>query len=303
MSTEGYIKLSRKYFDNPLWTEPRVYSRAEAWIDLIQSAKFEAQSLILDGRAIEVQRGEIVASRRYLEIRWKWSNTKVDNFIKLLVDQGMISKRNAKGNTVLTLTNFSTYNDVNATKNATETPHERQQNATRTPNIRKIRKKECKDKEREDGDNVASLTEPEIPDSENYYFGETETPKNPVSDEKEKSCAKKEKTEITVSPQESANFKKFQAWIRDNAPQVAKFKEPFTPEQFVKLKQDFDLTTIQDLLVAMHNYKPLLVKNISANLTFRRWAKQEKMTSYGKSDSHSADTKIVGDPKKRSDSF
>ena len=39
---EGYIKLSRKFFSNDMWNEARTFSSCEAWLDLIQSARFEA---------------------------------------------------------------------------------------------------------------------------------------------------------------------------------------------------------------------------------------------------------------------
>ena len=58
------------------------------------------------------------------------------------------------------------------------------------------------------------------------------------------------------------NFEKFKQWIAANAPNVAKLKEPFTE-------------LIQDTLVSMHNYRELLKKYVSANLTFRKWAKRD----------------------------
>lgn len=113
---------------------------------------------------------------------------------------------------------------------------------------------------------------------------DTEIPVNPQT-EKEKGSAEKEKSEIPIKPP-SANFVKFQQWILDNASQVSKFKEPFTEAEFKRIKADFDLPTIQITLERMHNWKPLLTKNISANLTFRKWAamdKQEKTIRHGKS--------------------
>lgn len=71
------------------------------------------------------------------------------------------------------------------------------------------------------------------------------------------------------------NFEKFKQWIAANAPNVAKLKEPFTEEQFERIKRDFPLQLIQDTLVSMHNYRELLKKYVSANLTFRKWAKRD----------------------------
>ena len=150
MEIKGYIRLSRKFFENSLWTEPRVYSRAEAWLDLIQMARFESTTEFLTNRAIEVGRGEIPASRRFLENRWQWSNTKVDNFLKALQKRQQISQRNANGQSIITLCNYDTYNPVSSAKNAEEeplkTPTERQQNAKETPKIKNLKKESLKEK-------------------------------------------------------------------------------------------------------------------------------------------------------------
>lgn len=74
----------------------------------------------------------------------------------------------------------------------------------------------------------------------------------------------------------SPDFVKFQKWISDNAPRVAKMKEPFSESQFSALKKDFDSKFICDLLRAMHNHEPLLKKNRSAYLTFINWANRRE---------------------------
>lgn len=104
--------LSRRFFANPLWVEPREYSRAEAWLDLIQAAGIEERVIILDGRAIESRRGELAASRRFLEIRWRWSAGKVTRFLDMLKSQGMIETRKEHGQTVIRLCNYDTYNPL-----------------------------------------------------------------------------------------------------------------------------------------------------------------------------------------------
>ena len=76
-------------------------------------------------------------------------------------------------------------------------------------------------------------------------------------------------------PPESENFKKFKAWIDVNAPNVGKLKEPFTEAQFERIKQDFPIEVIENTLRSMHNYRELLKKYVSANLTFRKWAKKD----------------------------
>ncbi len=82
-------------------------------------------------------------------------------------------------------------------------------------------------------------------------------------------------THTHEATQAEVDFQKFKSWITENASQVSKMKEPFTIQEFEKLKVDFDVGFIQHLLLVMHNYKPLLQKNINSNLTFRNWAKRE----------------------------
>lgn len=110
--SEGFIKLNRKYFDNFLWNEPRIYSKAEAWLDLIGSARFEASTEFVNGRVIDIQRGEIPVSRRFLEKRWGWGCTKVTNFLEILTKQGMINQRQYQEQTILILCRYDYYNDI-----------------------------------------------------------------------------------------------------------------------------------------------------------------------------------------------
>lgn len=131
MSKEGYIKLYRKFFDNPLWVEPREYSRAEAWLDLIQAAGIEERVIILDGRAIESRRGELAASRRFLENRWRWSASKVIRFLDMLKSQGMIETRKEHGQTVIRLCNYDTYNPLVTDRHIGEKTSDEPQNEPR----------------------------------------------------------------------------------------------------------------------------------------------------------------------------
>lgn len=123
---KGFVKLNRGFFNNALWKENRTYSRPEAWLDLIASAEIEAGKVHVKGQDIEVQRGELVASNRYLQDRWNWSNTKVSNFLKYLKKNNMIIMRKDSGNTVIKLVKYRLYNDRSDTKNDTEATPKRQ---------------------------------------------------------------------------------------------------------------------------------------------------------------------------------
>jgi DNA-binding transcriptional regulator YhcF (GntR family) len=110
----NYITLNRKIFQHTFWEEKRPLSRFEAWLDLIQSARFEIMEAkkLIDGKMVTWQRGEIPASLRFLAARWEWSKNKVDHFLKMLEAENMIKRRTAEGTgqTVITLCNYDSYN-------------------------------------------------------------------------------------------------------------------------------------------------------------------------------------------------
>lgn len=76
-------------------------------------------------------------------------------------------------------------------------------------------------------------------------------------------------------PELVADFEKFKIWNQENTPRVLKMKEPFTIDQFSKIKNDFSTAQISEILKAMHNWEPLLKKNRNAYLTAMKWLKKE----------------------------
>lgn len=118
----AFVKLDRKIFNNPLWNENREYSRFEAWLDLISSALIENLKVHVKGQDIEVQRGEIAASRRFLENRWNWGSTKVTNYLSYLKKNGMITTRQTNGQTIIKLVKFEDYNKSETNKQTTGKP-------------------------------------------------------------------------------------------------------------------------------------------------------------------------------------
>lgn len=145
----GYIPLSRKFFEHELWQEPRVFSRAEAFADLLRRTRFEANTstILIGAQSVEIRRGEVVASIRFLAKNWGWSKNKVDKFLDYLVDNGMITKRKPyeiekgtrKGTvtrtapTIIKLCNFDKYNPISSKaghKKGHESGHERDTKGT-----------------------------------------------------------------------------------------------------------------------------------------------------------------------------
>lgn len=92
MKEYGHIKISRKMFDgaDEYWEEKRPRTKAEAWIDLIQMANWKEGKVLAGNHSVCLERGEFLASFRYLAFRWKWSVNKSKLFLKSIENKGRI---------------------------------------------------------------------------------------------------------------------------------------------------------------------------------------------------------------------
>jgi len=114
MRDNGFIKLSRKFFTNEFWTIARTYSACEAWLDLIQSARFEAspRTESIGGRDITWGRGQYPASVRYLSKKWRWSDRSVRSFLDTLKKRKMVTCDSSQGQNIITLCKYDDYNSL-----------------------------------------------------------------------------------------------------------------------------------------------------------------------------------------------
>jgi hypothetical protein len=120
----AFIRLNRKLFDHFLWKENRKYSRAEAWIDLIQLMSYtknpkERQKLI-NGVWVKWDRGQYPVSYSFLSQRWDWSVHKVRIFIELLKSEKQVSTQTTNITTILTLCNYDFYNPMSQAEEQAE---------------------------------------------------------------------------------------------------------------------------------------------------------------------------------------
>ncbi len=129
----AFIKLDRSFFDNSFWNEARVYSKAEAWLDLIQEARFEASTFHTNnGKVIELQKGELPISRRYLEERWRWGSSRVTNFLKKLVEKGLCTINQTNGQTTLSIVKYSDLYNWQTNNQTTKQENEEKANQCQT---------------------------------------------------------------------------------------------------------------------------------------------------------------------------
>lgn len=129
MSDDPFLMLSRGYFDHALWAEERVYSRAEAWLDLVRMAAWNGHKRLIGVTMVDIPRGGIVAAERFLSDRWMWSRTKVRAFIDLLESERMVTRKKDQGISVISLCNYERFNTP---KNQEKTKKEPRQDHDKT---------------------------------------------------------------------------------------------------------------------------------------------------------------------------
>lgn len=106
---QGYIKLYRQLTEHEFWKEKRIFSKAEAWIDILLMMNHEDKKVLLGNQLVLVKRGSRITSIKQLCDRWGWSNTKVALYLTLLESDQMIYKKSDTKKTVLTVVNWDLY--------------------------------------------------------------------------------------------------------------------------------------------------------------------------------------------------
>lgn len=267
----NYIPLSRKFFEHPFWREKRKYSKAEAWLYLIQAARYEVGETrtIVGGKTITYGRGELVASVRFLAKAFDWGLGNTTDFLKRLETDEMIARRIECGQTVITILNYDYYNNPNSIPN-TETPinkgtSRKARTAIRTLSVQQSEhQSEHKPEQRNPiGVSISEESPNTIPNSvPNTNPNEKNTTNNSSIKEEEKS---------SITPKQQQSFEQFLQWLTENAPSVLKMQEPFTVRQYLKLFIEYKpyRQIVFDVLINMHNTKKLNTK--SAYLTCRNW--------------------------------
>lgn len=127
MADKGWVAIHRSIRDHWLYQEKRVFSKYEAWLDLLMDANHQNNKFLFDGQLIEIERGQFITSIRQLCDRWGWSNSKVNRFLKMLEDDQMLNRKSDTKKTVITIANYDFYQRYESNK----TTAKRQQSDTK----------------------------------------------------------------------------------------------------------------------------------------------------------------------------
>lgn len=112
---KGFLPLARQIQDNWLWSD-KPFARGQAWIDLLILANFDDGKVMSKGVLVDVQRGQVFRTIKFLANRWGWNVKKVRVFLETLERESMVTTQGLTNGTLITIENYAFYNNKGQTK-------------------------------------------------------------------------------------------------------------------------------------------------------------------------------------------
>lgn len=140
MSERGVIAIDRGVFDHDCFAD-EPFTEREAWMWLIAEAAWRPRARRIGRVALDLRRGQLAASLRFMAERWGWNKDRVDRFLERLKNRDMIETQTATGISVITICNYSTYQRVSLpdeTAAATQTETATRQQRDKREDIKNI---------------------------------------------------------------------------------------------------------------------------------------------------------------------
>ena len=111
MSDFGTVLIDRGVFEHPVFPD-EPFSAREAWLWLVCAAVKRPRRRRVGHAAIDLARGQLAYSHRFLAKRWSWSVAKVQRYLSRLVTESMIESVTESGVTRITICNYDKYQGV-----------------------------------------------------------------------------------------------------------------------------------------------------------------------------------------------
>ncbi len=108
---QGYLALHRKIQNHPFYKEKRVFSKYEAWVDILMEVQhsIEPKDVLIGMDVMKCQYGESLKSIKTWSKRWNWTESKVRRYFSLLKKMNQIRTKNEVKTTRLFVINYESY--------------------------------------------------------------------------------------------------------------------------------------------------------------------------------------------------
>ena len=105
---DGYIKLHRKVLSNEMFLE-MPFDRWRAFEFLLLNARYKPADIMIKGKTIHLDVGQLIFGEDTLANKWGWSRGKVRRFLEQLESLNMIQRTGTPYGTVITIENYTLY--------------------------------------------------------------------------------------------------------------------------------------------------------------------------------------------------
>jgi|GEM_PF-2071207 hypothetical protein len=152
MSERGYIAIARGILDHPIVGARKPFSRLEAWAWLLLEAAWKPRRVHMSNDRVhgvlELERGQLSHSLRFMADKWGWSVKKLRRFLVWLETDQMITTQTDTGQTLITICKYNDYQLQSASKE-TQTHTQRDTHRAHTGHKEEKGNKVIKDNRRE----------------------------------------------------------------------------------------------------------------------------------------------------------
>jgi len=104
----GTVNISRDIWDDTAF-KPEPLTEREAWVWMVMDASYKPRTKEVNGAWVDLERGQLSCSVRFMCKAWKWSKSKVDRFLKRLENRDMIGTDSGTGINVITICKYDEY--------------------------------------------------------------------------------------------------------------------------------------------------------------------------------------------------
>lgn len=109
--------MHRGWQDNPAF-HGDAFSRRDAWVWIIENAAFRSTKISSKKGYIQIERGQLCFSLRFMAQAWKWDDSRVRRLLRSLSSLKMIDSVADASHTIITICNYDQYQNINCVADA-----------------------------------------------------------------------------------------------------------------------------------------------------------------------------------------
>lgn len=111
MSDRGVFAVDRGIFTDPDFAD-EPFTEREAFLWLVAEAAWKERRVRSGSSTVDIQRGQLCHSVRFMAEAWRWSKSRVDRFLSRLENRDTIRRNNGTAQSVVTICKYEEFQRV-----------------------------------------------------------------------------------------------------------------------------------------------------------------------------------------------